>query len=128
MRLGIKMLNSSSTLNDLKFVNQVSINQGDTATIMFQLIDLDTNQRYIPATGAGVMAKIASSNSANVLNKVAVAAFADDKSVVKFSLTIDETKLLGSVNLQITLTEGSEVKSFVASSVIIPAPKSPFQC
>jgi hypothetical protein len=128
MRLGIKMLNSSSTLNDLKFVNQISINQGDTATVMFQLVDLDTNNRYIPAAGSGVTAKIASSNSANILNKVAATAFADDKSIVKFSLTVDETKLLGSVNLQITLTEGSEVKSFVASSVIILSPKSPFQC
>ena len=128
MRLGIKMLNSSSTLNDLKFINQVSINQGDTATVMFQLIDLDTNQRYIPSASSSVMAKIASSNSANVLNKIASVQFADDKSVVKFSLSSDETKLLGSVNLQITLTEGSEVKSFVASSVIIPSPKSPFQC
>ena len=130
MRLGIKMLNSSSTLNNLSYLNQIQVNQGDTAVIMFQLVDLDqeSNPRYMPAAGFTITAKISSSNDANILNKIPTQPFPQDSSIFQFSLTTSETKQLGSVNLNVTLTEGASIKSALGNSVIIPSPKNPYQC
>lgn len=130
MRLGIKMLNSSSLINSLGFVNQVYVNQGDTAVIMFQLVDLDQgpDARYMPAAGYTITAKITSNNDANVISKIPTQAFVQDGSILKFSLTTAESKQIGSVNLNITLTEGSDIRSTIAKSVIIPMPRSPYQC
>ncbi|HUM42179.1 MAG TPA: hypothetical protein PKI14_04445 [Fervidobacterium sp.] len=129
MRLGIVMLNESSTVNDLKLISQSKVVPGSTKTIMFQLIDLDsTNKcpsRYIPNAGATITAKISSQNSTNTLNKFPVAAFAGDGSVFKFNLSTTETAQIGSVNLQITLTEGTDVKICYADSVIITSPNNP---
>ena len=129
MRLGIVMLNESSTVNDLKPINQSIVVPGSTKTVMFQLIDLDSTSkcplRYIPVPGATITAKISSQNSTNTLNKFPVSAFAGDSSVFKFNLSTTETAQIGSVNLQITLTEGSEIKICHADAVIVASPNNP---
>jgi hypothetical protein len=129
MRLGLKMLNSSSTLNSLSYLNQIQINPGDTAVVMFQLVDMDQNSlRYIPSSPFSITAKISSSNDDNILNKIPTQPFSQDSSIFQFALNTTETKQLGSVNLNITLSEGASVKSALANSVIVASPKNPYQC
>lgn len=135
MQLGIRMLNNNSTLNNLMFLNQVMINPGESATVMFQLVDLDqwpdknlAPPRYIPISGASITAKITSINTANNLNKIPTNPFVDDRSIFSFTLSSAETLLAAGVNLQITLTESGNIKISNARSVLIMGPQSEFQC
>ncbi len=41
MKLNIRMLNESSTVNGLLYINSKSFAPGDTPTIMFQLVAID---------------------------------------------------------------------------------------
>ena len=128
MRLGIQMLDSNSSLNNLMYKNQAFIVPGETATIMFQLMDLDQNQRYIPSNIATVNCTISSINSANSLSKVASSAFAQDGSVWSFNLSTTETQTMAGVNMTVKLTDGAAVKIARAEAVIIVAPQSQYSC
>ncbi|MEM4360415.1 MAG: hypothetical protein QXT45_07805 [Candidatus Bilamarchaeaceae archaeon] len=127
MRLGIKMLDSDSTLNDLKYLNQVDIYPGETVTVMFQLINSQSGHRYIPASGATLSAKMYSVNDANNITKAATNPFADDRSIWSFTLNAIETQKLAGVNLELTLTEGTNIKKTWGHAVIVVHPKSPYK-
>lgn len=127
MKLGIQMLDGDSTLNNLMPMNQMEISPGETATVMFQLINSSTKQRYMPAAGATMTAKMVSSNNANVLSKIPTQPFTDDKSVWSFPLSAADSVKLAGVNLEIILTEGANVKKVWAQSVIVVSPNSPFK-
>ena len=128
MRLGIQMLDSISTLNDLKFRNQIDILPGETSTVMFQLTNADAGMRYMPGTGSSVGIVIKSVNKAFTLTKAATQPFPQDLSIWSFNLNATETGSMAGVNMFVTLTDGASVKKAVAQSVIVVAPHSPFQC
>ena len=129
MRLGLKMLNSSSSLNAISYLNQVLINPNDTATVMFQLVDLDQGgQRYIPATGAMVTINLTSINIANNIMKIPTNPFSDDRSVWAFNLLASETAVAAGVNMKVTLTQGADVKSATAEGVVIFGSQSKYSC
>ncbi len=129
MKLNIQMLDQNSTVNNLKYINQVEVNPGDSATVIFQLIDDHAEgNRYIPAAGATMTARLVSSNNNNVISKIPTQPFsADDRSIWSFTLSTAETAKASGVNLEIVLTEGANVKRFWAKSVFIVAPNSPFR-
>lgn len=129
------MLDSNSTLNNLKYMNQIIITPGSTVTILFQLVDLDTVQeankfgnRYMPADGASLEIDIQSVNDVNSLNKVATQPFADDKSIWQFSLSATETEEMSGTNMKLTLTEGLNISVGKAKQVLIVEPTSGYQC
>lgn len=128
MKLGIQMLDSQSTLNHLIPVNQLEIWPGETATVTFQLINALTGQRYIPASGATMTAKLVSTNNANVISKTPTNVFpSDDRSIWSFNLSSADTAKAAGVNLEIVLTEGANIKKVWAQSVIVIMPNSPFR-
>jgi hypothetical protein len=121
MRLGIKLLNIGATLNNHKRVSQVQIAKGETCEIAFQLVDLDQDGlRYIPQAGATVEVKIARIDEVGFVNGERTftnktitrpaAGWADDRSVWRVPLTTTDTESLVSNSIQVTLTEGSEIK------------------
>jgi hypothetical protein len=116
------------------YQNQSTINPGETYTILFQLVDLDSAisgdkpNRYIPIFGASMMATMHSFNSANVVHKVPTNPFTDDRSIWSFNLTQQETSYMAGVNLNITLTEGSKVSVAVGKNAIVVAPHSQYSC
>ena len=128
MQLGIKILNSSSTLNNLMFLNQTIISPGETKTIYFQTVDLDMNgQRYI-ASGAAIMnITINNINSTYTINKSPSNPFPSDKSIWGFTLNTYDTTNLSGVNMHVTLTDGSDVFKAIADAAIIVKPKSVYQ-
>lgn len=135
MKLGAIILDETSLLNDLKPKNQAEIIPGETAVVIFQLIDQlkvssdsKWGQRYIPASGATLEATIKSLNSANTIVKGATQPFPDDKSIWQFTLTSAETQSMGGINMTLTLTEGASVRKALMNNVIIVAPQSPYQC
>jgi hypothetical protein len=125
MRLGIKLLNSSATVNQLQEISVLKIARGETADLVFQLVDLDQKGlRYIPAQGATVQISLPRNPDIipdpgvgygrvtidNSINRTAGAAFADDRSIYKLPLLAADTKNLISTNIKVTVTEGASVK------------------
>lgn len=129
MRLGIQMLNSSSGLNTLQFLNQVQINPGDTATVMFRLVDLDqASERFIPITGSVMAVNLVSIDAAKNIAKVPTNPFADDRSIWSFNLSAAETQMAAGVNMSVKLTQVADVKTATAEASIIFGPQSKFSC
>ena len=134
MRLGIRMLSNSSTLNNLFYENQVQVLPGETATVMFQLIDeskaSDKNQlghRYIPASGSALTALITGLYTADT-TKVCTQPFPLDPSIWQFTLSSTDTNTMSGVNIQFNLVEGVNIKRALGTSVLIIGPKNYSQC
>lgn len=127
MKLDIKMLDSDSTLNNLIYQEQTEIYSGETATIMFQLVNERTGIRYIPGASATLTVKMHSVNDANTLTKTANTPFPEDRSIWSFSLNTNETQKLAGVNMELTLIDGTTTKKIWAHSVLVVMPKSPYQ-
>lgn len=135
MRLGIRILNNASGVNNLQYMNQAIITPGSTTIVYFQLVDLDQQQgscappRYLPFnSGATVQINIHNINVNNIINKIATKPFATDGSVWAFSLTSLETQNIGSTVLTVTLTDGSSVQIANASQAIITNPNNIYGC
>lgn len=133
MRLGIRILNSSSSLNYLSYLNQAQISPGETATVYFQLVDLEQGTpcgalRYMSASGATVSIMLTSLDQAKNITKVASNPFADDRSIWSFTLNALETVNAAGVNMKVTLTEGANVKIAIAEAAVIIGSKSPYSC
>jgi hypothetical protein len=135
MRLGLVMLDPNSTLNNLKYLREVYVNQGDTATILFQIVDLDTvdgnnliGNRYVPTSISTMRVTVTSVNDAKTLVlPVAMAYPSDDRSVWQFSLTAYQTTMAAGINLSVVLTQGTLVNNIVARNVLFVNPP-PYSC
>lgn len=131
MRLSIKMLSRNSSINSMSYTPNVQFERGESLDLMFQLIDADSGQRYIPASGATIQVQIPRNNtllqtaSTEVdtvnysVNQAAVMAFTGDNSVWKTPLVATQTKNMTSQNIRILLTEGSETKIAVVKYAIV---------
>jgi hypothetical protein len=134
MRLGIQMLNSSSTVNSVLPVNQIQVNPGETSSVYFQLVDLDQKNgncpasRYMPMTGATLSILLTSLNAANNLTKLPTNPFPQDTSVWSFNLSASDTAIMAGINMKATLTEGPNVRIANAEAVVIVGPKSQYSC
>lgn len=121
MRLEVKMLSRSSTVNSLKYVSTVELARGETLSLMFQLFDADTGNRYVPAAGATVQVQIPryleylptiqgdSSAVDYSVNQAAAQPFAGDASIWATPLTAVQTSKMTSQNAKFVLTEGTTV-------------------
>lgn len=127
MRLDIKMLDPTSTLNDIEYINELEIYPGETTTVMFQIVNKSNGIRYIPDSGAIVTAKLYSVNDVNNITKTATNPFVDDRSIWSFSLNAIETQKMAGVNMELTITEGTQIKKIWAQSVIIVHPRTPYK-
>lgn len=129
MRLGVKMLDSSSTLNNLMYLNQVQINPGDTATVIFQIVDLDKGgQRFIPASGATMQINLVSIDQSKNVQKIPTNPFADDRSIWSFNLTATDTAMAAGVNMSVKLTQGADIKTATAEQAVIFGAPSKYSC
>jgi len=135
MRLGVRMLNNTSTLNNLMYVNQVQINPGETYTVMFQIVDLDQRpsasslpQRYIPITGSTMSITLTSIDQSRNISKIPSNPFVDDRSIWSFNLTAADTAIAAGVNMTATLTEGANIRIARSEATIIIGPQSTFSC
>lgn len=132
MRLGIRMLNNSSSINNLMYVNQVKIAPGETYTVYFQLVDLDSQDpyqqkapiRYIPVTGATITINLTSINAANNISKIPTTPFSGDTSVWSFNLLASDTQIAAGVNMKVTLIEGANISIANAPAAVLFGPQS----
>lgn len=127
MRLDIKMLDPTSTLNDIEYINELEVYPGETTTVMFQIVNKSNGIRYIPDSGAIVTVKLYSVNDVNNITKTATNPFVDDRSIWSFNLNAVETQKMAGVNMELTITEGTQIKKIWAQSVIIVYPRTPYK-
>lgn len=136
MRLGIRMLNNTSTLNTLMYVNQVRVNPGESYTVLFQLVDLDQQDpyqqkapiRYIPAPGSNITINLISINKANNILKIPSNPFSQDGSIWSFNLNTADTTSMAGVNMQVTLLENGQTRIGTAEAAIVVGPQSNYSC
>lgn len=135
MRLGIRILNNTSTLNGLFYANQAIINPGETFPVFFQLVDLDLMggancppQRYIPITGATMSIQLVSIDNSKTITKIPFNPFPEDRSIWAFNLSSSDTQMAAGINMKVMLTEGTNIKIAIAEAVIIIGPRSPYCC
>lgn len=121
MRLGIKLLNTSASLNSFKQVSTIKLVKGETLDLFFQLVDLEQNGlRYIPPTGSIVEVTIPRSpviepsqfmNARETIDysiaRQAVLAFPEDRSIWKLPLIETETVNMISNSIRVVVTEGT---------------------
>lgn len=121
MRLQVKMLSRSSSLNCLKHVSTVELARGETLNLMFQLFDADTGLRYVPASGATVQVQIPRYleyiptmqdepiPTDYSVNQPATQPYAGDASIWSTPLVASQTSKMTSQNVKFILTEGTNV-------------------
>ena len=130
MRLAIKMLGRSSSVNNIEYVPTTEIERGETLDLMFQLINADNGQRYIPAVGATVQVQLPrymeyiptimgeAQPMDYSVNQASVQAFVGDSSIWTTPLTSSQTQQLTSQNMRIVVTEGLKISIAVAKYAI----------
>lgn len=121
MRLEVKMLSRSSTVNSIKYVPTVDFARGETLNLVFQLFDADTGIRYVPASGATLQVQIPRyleyvptiqdepTPTDYSVNQAATQPFIGDSSIWSTPLTSSQTSKMTSQNVKFVLTEGSTV-------------------
>ena len=122
------MLDSDkTTVNSLFYQNQTIIDPGESPTIMFQLVDSESGNRYMPAPGATLQITLFSMNDANTISKVPTMPFSLDSSIWQFSLSSTESQGVAGVNMLVVLTEGANIRKIWGKSVFVVKPSSPYK-
>lgn len=129
MRLSAKILKNVSNINHFNYADQATIVEGSSNEFHLQLVDLDKLTydkdsvalpdhplRYIPATGATLVATFSSLFEDEEFSVSATQPFTDDKSIWKVGLTDEQLPKTG--NLILTLTENGNSKKFVVRFAI----------
>jgi len=127
MRLNAKMLKNVVDVNHYQQSSQAYISEGQPNDMYIQLIDLDWSTKASPEQSAAfpqfpiryisqaavieVKATFLALDDDEEFEVIATQAFADDKSIWKFSLTASQTPNAG--NLLITVTEDGVEKAFI---------------
>lgn len=108
MILELAPINSDATLNSFIFIGNHTFVAGDPLELVMILVQPDKKIRYVPDAGATIELELVKSDN-TTLTKTATHPFADDRSIIQFSLTDVETTDLIGQNLIVKITEGSEV-------------------
>lgn len=107
MVLTLKVLNEDATLNNWQDMgSSTQIVRGADAKLILQLVQSDRKIRYVPLSSAVITMDLINSDQ-TTLSKTATFPFADDRSIIQFTLTDAETALLISQNLIVEIVEGS---------------------
>lgn len=136
MRLGIQLLKNVSSVNSFDVTRQLSLSRGETFDLFFRLVDLDQGGlRYIPGSGADVFVEIPQFPEAyptinNVrdvrddsIRRNAVGAYPEDRSMWKLPLLAEDTAVMTTTSIRVTVTDGSEVKIAKLDLAIIVDPE-----
>ena len=134
MRLGVKLIAPGAQLNNFKYVDQLSIQRGENPSLWFQLVDLDTGNRYIPVAGSTVNVSIPrfvelvptlggqADPTDYSVNQAAAQPFSQDASIWSTPLTSDQTAQMTSSNMKVTLQEpiaGTSPQAYNTSIAVV---------
>lgn len=132
MRLSARILKQVADGSNYDYANQFTYNQGSTADLYIQLVNLDYNSSnevpgipYHALTGATLQVVLSALNTANVLTAMATQPFANNSSIWKIS--IPSTALFSSGNVKLTLTEGLIISTgSIINGIIVQSSNTAF--
>jgi hypothetical protein len=127
-RLALRPLEDVQSVNDFEYATEVHAGRGDQFDFYFQLVDLEKMRaregvtppglRYVPASGATLMATFLNVRAASEFSRPATQPFAQDPSIWRLSI-LSTDPLLATVQLRLRLTEGSSIRTVVADAIIL---------
>jgi hypothetical protein len=119
--LNIQMLNDAPQLNSWFKVSAVAFIPGEAIKINFQLIDIDSNIRFIPPTTAVVTVGFKQSDG-TTLTKTATGLFpSDDRSMWQVALASADTNVIIGQNILVSvdmLNDQTDVRQAVGNNVL----------
>lgn len=104
--LSLDIVSKNPTLNSFTLSKNLSFASGEDVKVTMRLFQADMGIRYIPDAGATITIDLKRSDN-TTLTKTCAFTFADDRSIIEFSLTAAESALVISQNLVVKLVEGS---------------------
>jgi hypothetical protein len=121
MKLSIKFLKNVANVNTYQYVSQWNISEGSSHTLYFQFVDkLKDDLRYLSQATLIDSVKVTFLNidEASEIEKTAVQAFSDDKSIWRITLNSDEVPNSGAIKVAIT-EDGQEKKFRVEQAIVV---------
>jgi endonuclease YncB( thermonuclease family) len=112
MILTLDIVSDNPQLNSFTLSKVVQFASGDTPKVIMRLWNPNTNIRYIPSASAVITVALQKSDN-TILNKTCSFTFADDRSIIEFSLTAVESAAVISQNIVAKITDGADVKQAV---------------
>lgn len=108
MVLSLDIISDNPQLNTFSAKKNYVFASGETVTVVMRLWQSDLNIRYIPDAGATISVDLKKSDN-TILTKTCSNPFADDRSIIQFSLSAAESAEVIGQNLVVKVTEGSDV-------------------
>lgn len=104
--LTLDIVSKSPQLNSFSLNKNFQFASGEDVKVTMRLYQPDLGIRYVPDSGATITIDLKKSDN-TTLTKTCSFTFADDRSIIEFSLTAAESALVISQNLVVKLLEGS---------------------
>lgn len=122
MKLALLALKNYNNINSFQEVSEISLQQGNSATLYFRLVDLDQSQdgkyfRYVPTSGATMTVSLNNLDTNKIVTRVAsMSAPSDDRSV--WSIPVLSSDTFSKNSLEATLVDnGVTYKIYFVSEV-----------
>ena len=115
MLTSLKALNSDATLNSFQDIGNHQIARGETAKLLFQLVDPNKKLRFIPGASAALSVTLLKSDGTSITKSLSFP-FAEDRSIAQLDLTAVETATLTSQNVNVKITDGGNIQYAILQS------------
>lgn len=107
--LTLDIVSKEPTLNNFTISKNMQFAGGEDVRVIMRLWQPNLNIRYIPSNVATMSIPLKKSDG-TTLNKTCTFTFADDRSIIEFSLTALESALVISQTLVVTIVDGSNTQ------------------
>ena len=104
--LTLDIVSKNPTLNSFTLGQNFQFASGEDVKVTMRLFQPDLKIRYVPEASAVITIDLKKSDN-TILTKTCSFTFADDRSIIEFSLTAAESATIISQNLVVKLVEGS---------------------
>lgn len=104
--LTLDLVSKNPQLNTFTLSNNFQFASGEDVKVIMRLFQPDLKIRYIPTVGATITIDLKKSDG-TILTKTCSFTFADDRSIIEFSLTALESTTIISQNLVVKIVDGS---------------------
>jgi hypothetical protein len=104
--LTLDIVSKSPQLNAFTLHNNFQFASGEDIKVTMRLFQPDLRIRYIPSAAAVITIDLKKSDG-TVLTKTCAFTFADDRSIIDFSLSAAESSVVISQNLVVKIVDGS---------------------
>lgn len=107
--LTLDIVSKNSQLNTFVLSKNFAFAGGEDTKVIMRLFQADLGIRYIPGASAVITVPLKKSDG-TTLTKTCTFTFADDRSIIEFSLSAAESALVISQNLVVNIVDGGQTQ------------------